>query len=295
MNKHLLALDFDGSMARTFDDSPNGMNVNIASRKAILDVFGEKGLNVYDNIGGLKGREPGELVRLVQDSLAETGSRRDLTSQFIDAKLSYLVPEISDEWPRLTSGMAELNDSVKRGEIPVDLAVVSSGHDAFISRILEIHGINAILVTSDILRERGVEERHKPDPYQLEEAQRQWLAKRLDGELLALGGYVERDFYKANIAYAGDDPIKDGEMAERARVAFIYMPFTKDGFSPQLSKGQIYLSDFHALRRILLREGRRLSEGGSFTEVFFGRKDIELFPPVPEGKPWMKLVRERGL
>ncbi len=298
MNRHLAAFDFDGFIARTFDDSPNGMNVNVASRKAVLDVFGEKGLMAYESIGGLQGREPGELVKAIQKVLGNDGSE-DLASQFVDAKLSYLVPEISPEWPKLNPGMAEFNQSVKNKEIPIDLAVVSSGHDAFISRVLEINGINAILVTSDILRKREVEGKFKPNPYQLAEAHRQWQRGKLDGQLFSFGipnQFVGRQQNKQNILYGGDDPGKDGAMAEASRVVFVFMPFTHDGFSPKAEKGQLYLSDFHALRKILIRQTKELEDGASFVEAFFGKGDWEIFHQVPEEeRPWARMMRERSV
>lgn len=298
MNKHLLALDFDGLLARTFDDSPSGLNVNKASEKAVQDIFGDEGSSAYKEIGGLQGREPGELVALLQKGSGRDGvSLGVATEKFIQRKLFYLTPEISPEWPRLNAGVVELFQDVSKGTLSVDIAIVSSGHDSFISRVFEVNRIAPkFLITSDILRRRGVEGKYKPHPYQLAEAHRQWIKARPNGELTSLGinGFTERGGLKGNIAYAGDDPVKDGQMAEAARIPFIFMPLTRDGFSPQLSKGQLYLSDFFALRRILLRGSRYLREGASFSEVLFGKRDAEIFPPVPEDeRPWARMVRER--
>lgn len=300
MNKHLLALDFDNTVALSFKDSPNGMNVNVASRNAVRDVFGDEGSSVYENIGGLQGREPGELVGLILDGTGQGGFSLEVaTEQYVVSKLSYLDEEIGPDWPRLTPGAKEFFQSVAYGDIPVDIAIVSSGHDSFISRVFEVNGIAPqILVTSDILRRRGVEGKHKPHPYQLAEAHRQWMRRRLNGELMSLGisnGFKERGQLKANMAYVGDDPIKDGQMAEQSRIPFIFVPFVNKTFIPDKDKGQIRVSDFFEIKRNLLRNVGELRRGVSFAEILFGRKDTELFPPVlEEQRPWARMMRERA-
>lgn len=61
-NNYFLVFDFDGTMARTFERSPNGTGVNEAYRLAIKDIFGQTGLGIYDALGGLKNRATSELV-----------------------------------------------------------------------------------------------------------------------------------------------------------------------------------------------------------------------------------------
>jgi hypothetical protein len=65
MKKYLIALDFDGTLASTFEPSPQGIGVNEAYTLAVRDVLGPEGLAAYgsDRIGGLKNRAPCELVR----------------------------------------------------------------------------------------------------------------------------------------------------------------------------------------------------------------------------------------
>lgn len=300
MSKHLVAIDFDGTMFRTFEDSPNGMNVNLASRYAVRDVFGETGLRRYQEVGELQGREPGEIVSLVLEGMSQTSSHAVATEQYVESKLSYLAKEISTSWPRPTPGVGEFFKSASRGEIPVDLAVVSSGHDEPIKKILEVNEMNAaIIVTSDLLRAREVHGKFKPHPYQLAEAHRQWRRVNLDGQLMSggvPGQFIGRWQLKPNMLYVGDDPVKDGKMAEISRIPFVFMPFTKDDFTPQLSTGQIYLSDFHALRKILLKQAKNLEGGASFVEVLFGKGDWEIFSRVPEGeRPWARMMRERSI
>lgn len=62
MPSYLLASDFDGTIARTFEKSPNGIGVKEAYLLSIKDVLGETGVGVYNRIGGLQNMAPAELV-----------------------------------------------------------------------------------------------------------------------------------------------------------------------------------------------------------------------------------------
>lgn len=294
--KHFIVTDFDGTLAATFENSRNGMNVNIASDHAVLDVFGDGGHKVYQEIGGLKNREPGELVRIIQQGIGQeiqNISAKDLTEQYVEAKLSYLVPEITPEWPQLYPGVKEFFQASADGRLPVNIGVVSSGHDGFIKRVFEVNDIPPpdILVTSDILQLRKTlnRERYKPHTYQFAEAHYQW--KKLstnDGE-----NYTGRTQGKPNIAYIGDDPVKDGGLAEQARVAFIFVPFTKPGFEPRAEKGQLLATDFFMLGNLLSNYADDLKEGRSFASILFGKEDTELFPPLAEcERPYAKWLVE---
>ena len=60
---YLIAFDFDGTVAKTYEKSPKGIGINEANRLAINDIFGQKGLDIFDNLGGLKNKAPSELIR----------------------------------------------------------------------------------------------------------------------------------------------------------------------------------------------------------------------------------------
>ena len=70
----LLSSDFDGTIAQSFVPSPNGIGINEAYRLACDDIFGPRGLMLYDGLGGLQNRAPIELVEV----MLEAGSRADL-------------------------------------------------------------------------------------------------------------------------------------------------------------------------------------------------------------------------
>lgn len=302
MNSHLVLLDFDGTIANTFKDSPSGMNVGKASKLAIGNVFGRSGMLALDEIGGLKNREPGELVKIIQGMTRETGlTHNDATEHFVEAKLSYLIPEISPVWPELYPGAAALFRDVSRGKIPVDLAILSSGHDAFIRKAMEANRINmddVILVSSDVIRQRPMPDRprYKPHSYQFAEAHAQWLRKsgilpsydHWDAE-----SFTGRNYGKPNMIYIGDDPIKDGGLATEARIPFVHVPFTNPNFSPDENLGQMQVENFNDLIMVLDLNEDLLVEDRPFSEIMFGMRDVELFPKLPESEmPYARVVQE---
>lgn len=305
MNQHLVLLDFDGTIANTFKDSPRGLNVGKASRLAIREVFGRNGALAFDEIGGLRNREPGELVKMIKEMTRSAYvDLAEATEQFVQTKLSLLIPEISSQWPELYPGAAEFLQKAGRDGYWVDIGILSSGHDDPIRRVLEVNGIGStdlILVTSDLLRQREMPQRarYKPHTYQFAEAHRQWLVQRSllprfdglsDGEQ-----YLGRALGKPNILYVGDDPVKDGGLAREARAPFIFVPFTQPGFEPQLEKGQLGVVDFDELDDVLdYQHGDELGKGRSFAEALFGRRDSELFPPLPDGEVYRRILKERS-
>lgn len=214
---YLVALDFDGCLAATFIDSPNGVNVSKASRLAINQIFGEEGDKAYVAIGGLQNRDPEELVRLILEKIdnpMKSGSVKELVETFVTKKLSHLLPEITPEWPLLYPGVREFMQTVEDGQLPITTAVVSSGHDDFINRVFDVNGLPPprILVTSDIIRSKETphREKYKPYPYQLAISHYQWKKQAFAVDK----NYAGRDQGKSHMIYIGDDPIKDGGLAE---------------------------------------------------------------------------------
>jgi phosphoglycolate phosphatase-like HAD superfamily hydrolase len=303
MNSHLVLLDFDGTIANTFADSPRGMNVNVASRLAISEVFGRNGALAFDESGGLRNREPGELVRDIGGMVRANGlDVAGNTEWFVAAKLSRLTAEISPEWPQLYPGAKGFLQKASRDGYWADVGILSSGHDGFISRVLEVNGIDPssmIMVTSDLIRQREMPKRprFKPNPYQFAEAHRQWLVKKGILPVPEEGNgdpFVGRNYGKDKILYVGDDPIKDGGLALESRVPFVFVPFTKPGYEPLADKGQMSVRDFLELDDVLdYQHGDQLAKGWSFAEALFGRPDVELFPPRPDGEVYRRIVGER--
>jgi phosphoglycolate phosphatase-like HAD superfamily hydrolase len=205
----LLALDFDNTIARTFEQSFGLRNVQTAYEYAIQDVFGDDGVALYRAQGGLNNRAPTEIV-------LELGAPADqviaLTDTLVQRKLSYLLPEIGTPlagggaWPRLCAGLDVFWHSA-REQRQFHLALVSNGHREFIERVFRLHHLELpeIMITDDDVRRRTdlePRQRYKPDPAMLKP-----IAERLSINPHAA-------------IYIGDNLALDGVMAKNAGMRF---------------------------------------------------------------------------
>ncbi|KKQ35234.1 MAG: hypothetical protein US51_C0011G0002 [Microgenomates group bacterium GW2011_GWA2_37_6] len=297
--KPLILIDFDGTMANTFVDSPNGFNVTNAYLYAIWELFGENGVRAFHERGGLRNSPPEELAEDIQRrTLQVDAPAREVAKQIVDIKLSLIAPEISTSWPRLYPGFKDFMDVVGRAEGTFKLGVLSSGHDGFISRVFEVNGFRPpdILVTNDYLSQRRfpMRQRYKPRSYQMAVAHKQWLNGRDAIDSSKPEPYLGRSYEKPRIVYIGDDPNKDGGLGIEARVPFIFVPFTTPNFVPDPEKGQLGVKDFTEVAKILRESEADLADGKSFARMLFGKEDVELFPPVPDGEVYRKILRERS-
>ncbi len=279
-NPYLFGTDFDGTLVKTKENSPNGMNVSVASGRTIRDIFGPEGHKIYvEKLGGLQNREPGELMGLMLSETRIGVSVKDATELFVAQKLSHLIPEICPAWPKFYPGVIDFFKDVQNGRYPLEVAVVSSGHDEFINRVFEVNGLDAPanMVTSDVIRSRTQPDRplYKPNPYQLAVVHRKWRG-RVDGFMRSR--YVDLNHGKDHMVYVGDDPIKDGELAERSRIPFIHMNADGQDFVPRADRGQVGVHDFNELREMLDRSVHKMADGKDFSEVLIGRRRSEIFP-----------------
>lgn len=286
MARYLFALDFDGTVAETFTPCPGGLGVHGAYEKAIEDVLGKEGLKRYHVIGGLRNRAPSELVRLLLEDTSPDqmiGNARIFfrrngeqladfvpkgkgvtlagdftpTADFISElvvrqKLFYLSSQIGtplgdgNVWPAPCRGFIRFYNDLAQldtGDLQLDLAIVSSGHELFIGRTFMVWGLSKpeIIITEDDIRGKAeLEGRVKPDPLSLELACAQWLGTAVTGAT------------KQRVVYIGDDPVKDGGMAERFGVSFGW--FDRDGKNGKLNIPDSFtFSDWEALARVLKR------------------------------------------
>jgi hypothetical protein len=151
-NRRLLAFDFDGTLAATFEKSPNGMCVELACLKTAEALFGPQGACAYAEVGGLQNRAPGQLLRALLEKLDEEQCIRQCLDYleehfsrlqelmppgkggslmwnsktplevmgeiFVRVKLGFLFSEVgsafSDEsqWPRPMDGLQEFLEAV---------------------------------------------------------------------------------------------------------------------------------------------------------------------------------------
>lgn len=83
------------------------------------------------------------------------------------------------------------------------------------------------------------------------------------------------------MVYVGDDPVKDGGLAETARIPFVLVPYVHAETNIDETKGQIRL-DIAELTELLYINRYALTDGVSFCEVLFGKEYGEIFPPRAE-------------
>lgn len=152
-----------------------------------------------------------------------------LTSMLVIRKLGYLLQEIGaldkdgNPWPLPFEGVLDFFrslGSLRKENVPIDFAIVSSGHEAFIKRALEVWGMPQpdILVTEDSLRLRRfpqeAEIKFKPGVFPIALAHFQWLKSQGISASRETGSDT-----RTRIMHIGDNPTKDLVMADRAGIS----------------------------------------------------------------------------
>lgn len=245
----LFVFDYDKTLARTDLPSPHGLTVEKAYAIALDRIFGTTGL--LQELGGLRNRAPGEIAhaallhgaslehaieyhlhhRVQLLGLVPHGKGVDL-AHACDAhenddfcaelltrvKLLLLCDEVGTyscgHWPAPCDGVPEFFRAL--GERPA--GIISSGHDAFIEKSFECWGIPCprFRVTDDDFRgnDLPLEEKTKPSP-------------RLVTRLLYRVRKKAPEIDLGNVLYIGDDPHKDGKLAENAGIPFLW--YNADG------------------------------------------------------------------
>lgn len=188
-----------------------------------------------------------------------------ITQMLVVQKLKYLLEDIGERdkegklWPQPCKGFMEFMDSVhslKSHGYPVDTAIISSGHEVFIKKALDLWRIPHpdILVTDDDIRPLRFPEdpavKFKPGVFPLALAHFKWLSSqtRIPND---------REESRARILYVGDDPIKDGRMASHAKILGYRFPSTPWEAISDLLLENRHLLDGRPLLKIVstLRDG----------------------------------------
>jgi hypothetical protein len=308
-NRLFILTNFDGTTFNTFEPAPSGIGVHEAYECAIRDLFGDEGFEIYKNkLKGLQNREPGQLFDLLTNELglgidevsSRFGSRRMGIASFIDAKLSYMLDDISPHWPKPYPGVVDFFKAIEEGKLPVIFGLASSGHREFIKKVYEVNGLKPpeIMITSDEINALVEPRRplYRPYPYQIAVLHSQMLRQDGYSAVGAERSLNRRDGVKNRMIFIGDHPETDAGVADRARIPFGFVPFRYPNFKPDPEKNQRLIPDFFALRQ-LLEDHRGDIEGGvSASEVFLGAPDSERFPPVADSdrpyNAWLRAMRE---
>jgi len=228
----LIAKDFDGTVARTFEKSPNGIGVNESYTAAIETMFGSKALRHYLQGGGLRNRATIEVIQ----ELAPDARGKELVqlgTTFTDLRLGVFLDEIGQRfpdgniWPRPTPGYLELREQVdaarSQGRLIDDL-ILSSGHARFIEKTYRAWNVGppTHIVAEEAIRQNApgvpAEKLIKPSPKVMEIARSIWRSSYG----IAPGALPHTD-ERHRIIYVGDDPVKDGELARSSGIDFILL------------------------------------------------------------------------
>ena len=249
----VIAIDFDGTAFDTSADSPSGLNVPVAYEQAIKTLYGTDVLGWYRQSGGLMNRSPGEVIDAIcshftaemletgfseqpksynvahraidfSRQYGEDGARRLATEQLVLEKLQTLLPEIGKQfpdgafWPQPMPGFLEFWKRVS-GDSNICTMILSSGHERFISCVFELYRLKQpdTMVTDDHVRNLA-EPFSKPDP-----------------RFFEMGMTALRERYpisaEAEALYFGDDPKKDGNLAQNVGIPFCH--FDRTGLSTE--------------------------------------------------------------
>src|SRR3989338_3186708 len=157
-----------------------------------------------------------------------------LTELFVRTKLLYLVSEVGQKfpdsriWPQPTNGFLEFWETVttinSQSDFRIDTAIISSGHENFIRKTFSVWGIDCpnILVTDDDIRAKKypqqLNRRVKPGVFPFALAHHEWLRMQALTDCHFDINYASA--IRDRIVYFGDDPQKDGMLAENSGVSY---------------------------------------------------------------------------
>ena len=208
--------------------------------QAVLDMSNG---HLINNAKRVHQKQNGDFPKIIPESQEGTVLWNDenpqttLTSMLIIRKLAYLLREIGAHdqndkpWPLPCEGALYFLRSLellKEKGVPIDFAIISSGHESFIRKSLGVWIVPQpdILVTDDHVRLRQfpkeAEHKFKPGVFPVALAHFQWIKKQ--------GLSASRETgcdTRARIMHIGDNPTKDLVMADKAGIkSNLLYPFT---------------------------------------------------------------------
>jgi FMN phosphatase YigB (HAD superfamily) len=215
-------MDFDQTLANTFEPAPGALGVEVIYEVAIAQLWGQRELAAYQAAG----RSPDQVVAELYPEASDAELVR-LTEALIEARLELALVQIGTPllgggvWPRPCAGFIPFWERaleyLERGRL--DAGIISSGHTRFIERTFQVWGLKPppVIVSIDDMRRftrLGVDRRSKPSPACFALARQRLM--RLHGQSFD----IRTASVKSGIVYVGDDPEKDGQLARRAGVRF---------------------------------------------------------------------------
>ena len=225
---------------------------------------------------------------------AESVNQNTIAELLVRQKLSYLLDQIGtsfpdgSRWPKPCNGFTEFWDQLQilnndlKGELTT--AIISSGHGEFIRKTFDLWGLNPpdILISEDDIRGRKfpieMERRVKPGEFSMALAHREYLHREKLWPPDNPDAVIES---RNRMIYFGDDPVKDGKLAEGANILFGWFnPNHKSGATPE----GITFDNWQTVADLLSQHKGLMKEGRTFREILsqsttgiegFGLKDKE--------------------
>lgn len=271
-----LLFDFDGTCFKTFNKSPRGLDVHIATEQAVQNIFGPRGTEIYHAIGGLQNRAPSELIiAMYSHGLKPLDNA---VENFVQEKLHILTGEIGTTfddgriWPEPCNGFSTFWETAKELQkqgVPLDTGIISSGHAEFILKTFQETRLLPpdILVTEDDIRHRKfpqeMERRVKPGQWPIARAHYHILKNQ---DLLYDLPLAKKT--RDHIIFFGDSVKSDGGLAERADIVFgLFNPDTK--FSTLVPHKSFAFNDWEDIGSILKNNQDYIKEGRPIHDIFF--------------------------
>lgn len=224
----LLAKDFDGTVAQTFDKSPGGVGVTEAYEYAIDSVFGPRAVDEYNAAGGLQNRAPLEVVQQFAPDLSGA-ELNDVVDRLVARKLDALLSEIGavfpdgSVWPRPMPGYIDFLErlaEVRSDGLYIDDLILSSGHVAFIEKVYQTWSVEqpTHIVAMETMDDRGLGNYVKPSSILMSIAHQIWQ----EGYGVDQTTTTQDDLQRRTL-YIGDDVSKDGGLAANSGVPFLHI------------------------------------------------------------------------
>jgi len=283
---YALFFDFDRTIAQTFAPSPHGIGVAEAYQLAIIRVFGESTLALYQELGGLANRSPSQLVndliKLVPSLEAEAMKRIEpdaprglikkdaesvIAEMLVRFKMEILLAEINEDWPKPCPGFltfAKTMRELSQDGITLEPAIITAGHRQFIKKTSRVWGIVCprVMVTDEDIRWRkrpaDVQERVKPAIFPFKLAVAAWQHQ------------CKQELDPSKIVYFGDDREKDGGLARNAGVLYGWInngSCMYEEVAP-FPAGSFEFSDWEIVAEFLTQRADLLRQGLPWTEIF---------------------------
>ncbi len=210
--------------------------------------------------------------------------KRTITEMLVLFKLSFLMKQVGVQmqnggqiWPRPCKGFLAFYELLPHLEKITgkrfQFAILSSGHDEFIKKTFEAWDIDfpVITVTDDDMRNRrypsNVSGRVKPSPFLLDLIQSKWIGDGIIFSEYARHIELMRKTRKRMILF-GDDPKKDGVLAENAEIPFgLFKPSIPE--IKKIGEKSFIFGDWAELMNFFLesRSIELFKKGCSFDEI----------------------------